>query len=210
MNPNQQINRRAALAGFNAFADETRSDRLILQGSPIVYDTPAPIYEDVEGNTIFEIIERGAIAGADVSDVVLNIEHGGRVYARTRNGTLMITETETGADCRADMDANDQGHRQYYNDVKSGLLDRMSFSFTVPEDGYEYDAAARTIRVKRIDKIYDVSAVAFAAYDQTRIQSRNSEWAESWITETKNLTGQLCAHALDDMRSRAIALSYTF
>jgi len=203
MHPKQQINRRALNAGFHAIEDQERSDRLILRGTPIVYDTPTLLYE-WDGVKYYEIIARGALVGADLSDFVFYFEHQGRVYARTRNGSLKLVDSEQNASVEVELDPNDQGHRELYNDVKEGRLDRMSFAFIPREESF--DSTTNTATVRQIKKLYDVSAVAFAAYDQTDIQARCARWKE----EKQGQENELTARALERKRQEAIAYSYTF
>ena len=185
------------------FEDQERSDRLILRGTPIVYDTPTLLYE-WDGVKYYEIIARGALAGADLSDFVFYFEHGGRVYARTRNGSLKLVDSDQNATVEVELDPNDQGHRELYSDVKAGRLDRMSFAFIPREE--TFDSATNTATVRQIKKLYDVSAVAFAAYDQTDIQARCARWKE----EKQGRENELAARVLERKRQEAIAYSYTF
>ena len=165
---NSKIEKRNSFAGFIVEQRED-SSKLIIAGTPIVYDTPTPLFK-INGKQYYEIIARGAIARADTSDVIFNIEHAGRVYARTRNSSLQLRDTEHGLEAIVELDSNDQGHRELYNDIKAGRLDRMSFSFTAADSSFDEEAC--TITINRIEKLYDVSAVAFPAYDDTTISAR--------------------------------------
>ena len=195
----QEINKRAMLVGFQPVEDEQRSDRLILRGTPIVYDTKTMLYE-WDGVKYYEIIERGALDGADVSDVVFYFEHHGRVYARSRNGSLKLTNADDSASVEIELDPNDQGHRELYNDIKAGRVDRMSFCFSIEEESFNNET--NTFTVKKIRKLFDVSAVAFAAYDQTDIEARDSFREEQ--------ARQLAERAANQRRQTAIAYSLTF
>jgi len=187
---------RSSLNGFQAEAQQQESDQLVIVGRPIVFDIPTPVFE-LNGRQAFEVIEHGALDGADLSDFIFNVEHQGRVYARTKNKSLSLEVLPTHAESRALLDANDDGHRQLYNDIKAGRLDRMSFSFSVDEDGYVFDEAENTLRIRRIKKLYDVSAVAFPAYDDTSISARSAFLVEDFQERTLE-------------RARALAYTYTF
>jgi HK97 family phage prohead protease len=189
---------RAASSGFSADAAQPDGSRLLLRGKPIVYDTPTLLFEQ-EGQKIYEVIARGALAGADMSDFIFNCEHQGRVYARSRNGSLRLRETESGAEVEAELDRDDQGHRQLYNDIQAGRLDRMSFSFTIAAD--DFDEATGIYTVRSIKKLYDVSAVAFAAYDSTTISARSAFLLEEHQKRKAEERRQ---------RARAIAYALTF
>ena len=166
---NSQMEQRTANSGFLAGPVQPDSDKLLLTGNPIVYDQRTLLWE-FEGRKYYEVIQGGALTGADMSDVVFNCEHTGRVYARTKNGSLQLRETGQGAESSIELDANDQGHREVFNDVKSGRYDRMSFAFQIAEE--EFDEASSTFTIKRIKKVFDVSAVAFPAYDAAVISAR--------------------------------------
>ena len=58
-----------------------------------------------------------------------------------------------------------------YEDIKAGLVSEMSFAFTVEEDAYNNDTHTRTIR--KIKKVYDVSAVSIPANPSTEISARS-------------------------------------
>ena len=62
-------------------------------------------------------------------------------------------------------------NRDIYKSIQAGLLDKMSFAFTVAEDEWDYENNTRTI--KRIDKLYDVSVVDVPFYDSTEIYARS-------------------------------------
>ena len=141
-------------------------------GRAIVFEARATLYTDREtGLDYGEIIDRHALDGADLSDVVLRYDHAGRVLARTRNGSLKLTVGPGGLDIEADMSQSDEA-RGLYQDVKSGLVDKMSFAFIVAPEGDEWDAQTRTRRVTHIERVLDVSLVSFPAYEQTQVSAR--------------------------------------
>lgn len=141
-------------------------------GRAIVFEARATLYTDREtGLDYGEIIDRHALDGADLSDVVLRYDHAGRVLARTRNGSLKLTVGPGGLDIEADMSQSDEA-RGLYQDVKSGLVDKMSFAFIVAPEGDEWDAQTRTRRVTHIERVLDVSLVSFPAYEQTKVSAR--------------------------------------
>lgn len=144
-------------------------DALILRGVPVVFGTPTVICT-IDGVEYKEQIDAAALDGCDMSDFILNRNHGmndGTVYARSKNGSLTWRVTETGLAIEARLDGEDERHRALYRDILAGRVDKMSFSFVVGEDSYDRDSRTRTIR--RIKKIYDVSAVDFPAYNDTSI-----------------------------------------
>jgi len=122
-----------------------------------------------------EQIDARAFDGADMSDVIFNYNHEGKVVARTRNKTLGLTIGTDGLHMRARLDGTDEGKR-LYEEIKGGYIDRMSYAFSVSETSYNIDTHTRTIM--KVKKVYDVSAVDFPAYDTTSISARNAFAAE--------------------------------
>jgi len=124
-----------------------------------------------------EIIQPGAFAdvlGAS-PDVHLVIGHNMDLpLARTRNGTLELSEDIRGLKMWARIDSRLSYAKDLAVQLKSGLVDQMSFAFTIPEGGDTWtvdDSGAVTRTVNRIDGLYDVSVVAAGAYPQTDVQA---------------------------------------
>lgn len=152
---------------------EDSGDALILRGTPIVFDTPTVICV-IEGIEYKEIIASGSLDGCDMSDFIFNRNHGANdstVFARTRNKSLAYAITERGLDITATLDNEDERHKNLYRDVKSGRVDKMSFSFIVREASY--DSVTHTRTITKVKKLYDVSAVDFPAYNETSISARS-------------------------------------
>lgn len=166
------------LSKFEKRQNEDGAEELILEGVPAVFETDTVIYkgryyEDREK------IASEAFTGCDMTDVIFNYNHCGRVYARTRNKSLEVWVENDGLHMRATLNANDTGHQELYRDIQSGLIDRMSFAFHVAESKWEYtevgdDYTIYTRTVSKIDKLYDVSAVDIPAYDTTSISARGA------------------------------------
>jgi HK97 family phage major capsid protein len=137
---------------------------LVIEGFAVVFDEPAQI------GGITEIIARGALDGVDLSDVALLINHDGAgiPLARTPK-TLTLEVTDSGLSIRAELPDTEQG-RAVYEAVKRGDMSKMSFAFDIVESDFDKQAQTRTIT--KIGKIYEISAVNYAAYPQTSIQAR--------------------------------------
>lgn len=141
-----------------------------ISGYAIVFEQRTVLYKDpMTGYEYGEIIDRHALDSTDMTDVILRYDHEGRVLARTRNNSLRLSVDDHGLAIEADMNGSDEA-RSYYNDVKAGLVDKMSFCFEVAAD--EWDEATRTRRIKSISRLYDVSLVSFPAYEQTQVSAR--------------------------------------
>lgn len=170
---------------------EDDSEVLEIEGVPCVFDTETVLYKGKFWE-FREKVDRNAFKEADTSDVIFNYNHGGRVFARTRNKSLSLETKGDGLHMKATLRKNDRGHEELYNDIQSGLIDRMSFAFTVKEcktenveRNDEPDLEIRTIT--KIDKLYDVSAVDIPAYDTTSISARKAFNAESKEREAESL-----------------------
>lgn len=160
---------------------EGEEDDLTVKGTPIVFDTETVLFS-MGGVDCCEVIDRHAMDDCDMSDVIFNMNHGGRVYARTRNDSLRLSVEEDGVNMEADLWSDDDGHRELYRDIERGNIDKMSFAFTVADEEYDdrSEDEGKIIRtIKGIDHLYDVSAVDIPAYDATSISARSAFDAES-------------------------------
>ncbi len=150
--------------------EEDNSQDLSIEGVACVFDTETVLFED--GDIQYkEKVDKNAFKNADISDVIFNYNHGGRVYARTRNDSLHLEVKEDGLHVTVRLNPNDEGHMQLYRDIKSGLIDKMSYAYTVSEEAYDTETHTRTVLA--IKKLYDVSAVDIPAYNCTSISARS-------------------------------------
>ena len=120
-----------------------------------------------------ERIEPKAFDEADLTDVVFLLDHTGRVYARTKNGTVELSVDDKGFFTRTDL-SKTSASRSIYEDIEAENYSQMSFAFTVAEDRYEEKRAEGektvfTRIIDRIKKVYDISAVGFPANPTTNI-----------------------------------------
>ena len=155
--------------------DESGQDinEMIVQGQAVTFESETVLFKC--GNTEYkEVIDRNAFNETDMTDVIFNYNHGGKVVARSRNNTLKLSIHSNGLNIEARLDGTEEG-RRLYEEIKGGYIDRMSFCFTVKEESYNQET--HTWRVLKIDKLYDVSAVDFPAYDTTSISARSSRLA---------------------------------
>ena len=144
----------------------------IVEGYATTFGDTYELFRD--GNYIVqENVDRDAFKDTDMSDVVFQIDHEGRVYARTRNKSLSLEIDEHGLKTRTDLSLT-AGSREVYDAIDAGLYDRMSFAFTVTKDSYtEEEKSDGTVILTRtilaVGKLYDVSAVSFPANPNTDI-----------------------------------------
>lgn len=146
----------------------------IIEGQPIVFGSRTNLgYFD-------EIIEPGALDGADLSDVRLCLNHDtSYVYARSRrnnpNSTMRLNVVDTGLRIEADLAINESPKaRDYYSAVQRSDIDKMSFMFSIDEEDWEnLESDHPTRHIKKIGSVVEVSAVTFPAYESTEINARS-------------------------------------
>lgn len=141
-----------------------------VEGYASTFNDPYVLFEDFDGTKYIEVISPDAFREADMSDVILQFDHSGRVYARMSNGTLIVEPDEHGLFIAADL-SRSQGARDLFEEIKAGLITRMSLAFTVAAD--EYDRETHTTTITRVKKVFDVSAVSLPADPNTEISARN-------------------------------------
>ncbi|MEY8559594.1 HK97 family phage prohead protease [Jeotgalicoccus halotolerans] len=147
-------------------------NKLIVEGYALRFEETTVLWTDEFGNEYKEVIKRGALDRADLSDVPFKYNHSNEtmIMARTRNNTLQLTIDEFGLFIRAELADTTTGN-DLYKLIKRGDIDKMSFAFTVLEDTYDRDSRTRSIN--KIDKLFDVAAVDLPAYDGTSINARS-------------------------------------
>jgi len=157
-------------------AEEAEPDTMIVRGYASTFNEPYTLYED-ENWRFNEVVDADAFANTDMSDVIMQYDHEGRVFARISNNTLTVTPDERGLLIEADLGGTELG-RQLYEEIKGGYTNKMSFGFTVEadevEDSKSEDGKALTTRtIKSVRRLYDVSAVSLPANDATSISVRS-------------------------------------
>lgn len=152
-----------------------QEDEKRVTGYATTFDQPYMLFGDNEFE-LWEVVDRGAFEKTDVSDVIMQYNHEGRVFARTKNNTLSLRSDEHGLLIDADLGGTEIG-RQLYEEIKGGYTDKMSFGFTVRgdkrEEHMEDGKTILTRTITDIGKLYDVSAVSIPANDYTSISVRS-------------------------------------
>ena len=146
-----------------------------VEGYATTFDTPYLLYEFEDGTKYYERIDAHALDGADMSDVIMQYDHAGMVYARNKMAkskppSLLVEPQESGLFIAADLGLTEEA-RKLYSTIDAGLIYKMSWAFRVAEDAYNKDTHTRTIL--RIKKVYDVSAVSYPANADTDIAARS-------------------------------------
>ena len=152
-------------------ADE---EKMIIEGYAVRFDEETLIGTKEHG--FIETISRGSLTCANMKDVPLKYNHQDNylVLARTRNKSLELSIDEVGLKVKAEL-LDTQSNRDIYKMVKNGLLDKMSFAFTVEKQQWNREGKIPIRSIEEIDRLYDVSIVDVPAYDGTSVYARSME-----------------------------------
>ena len=184
-------------------AEMEANQPMIVEGYAVVYDTPQTYQFGDE--TYTETIVRGALDNADMRRTVMRYNHDDSVFAlaRTKNGSLQMMSDDRGLKIRAEL-IDTQSNRDVYKMIRSGLIDEMSFAFTVAQggDSWTYSDDFKTVSrdITAIDVVYDVSAVDTGFYESTSIYARAFDGVDALKAEAE-------AKKLELEKARAIALA---
>lgn len=170
------------------FERRTEADgAMYVKGYATTFGEPYLLVRD--GNySVYEQIDPHAYDECDMSDVIMQYDHRGRVFARISNGTLTVAPDANGLGMEARLDGTELG-RQVYEEIEGGYTTKMSQGMVVGEDSREITEDRETGEVtilrtvKKITKLYDVSAVSLPANDATSISARS--YGEGVIAEAK-------------------------
>lgn len=171
--PDERQYRNLTVSSFKPEVRESSdAETYVVSGYFSTFNQEYPLFDDY-----YESIDPDAFRETDMSDVVLQLNHDGFVYARSRNGSLTLDFDEHGAHCVADLSGTKQGREDLYEAITNGLIDTMSFGFTIADDGVEWREDENGVihsRITKVLKLYDVSPIAgFAANPNTEISARS-------------------------------------
>lgn len=184
--------RNIDISSFERRAEEG-SDEKIVSGYATTFDQVYELYSSSWGGyryIVKEQVDRHAFDDTDLSDVIMQYDHEGRVFARTSNGTLELDPDERGLHVRANLGGTELG-RQLFDEIEGGYTTKMSFGFRVGKDKREEteekdeETGVTTVTILRtilsVSNLYDVSAVSLPANDATSISARS--WGDGVIAE---------------------------
>lgn len=155
---------------------DPEEERMVVTGYASTFDDPYLLWKDADVE-VYEQVDRHAFDETDMQDVIMQYDHQGRVFARVRNNTLTVTPDDKGLFISADLSGTDIG-RGLYQEIAGGYTDRMSFGFTVDEDEQVIKEDSTTGKthvlrtIRKVGKLYDVSAVSLPANPGTSISAR--------------------------------------
>lgn len=176
LKPNEREYRDFTLAVIEADDSQEKEDnKMMVRGYASTFNEPYTLFsmDDLE---IREQVDPHAFDEADMSDVIFQYNHEGRVFARISNNTLAVIPDEHGLAIAADLGGTEMG-RALYEEIRGGYTTKMSYGYTVLdetwEDTRENNKVISTRTVTKIGKVFDVSAVSLPANDGTSITVRN-------------------------------------
>ena len=194
----QKLDEGRQYRNFDVSEFERRSEdngEKAVSGYATTFNQPYTLYRDVWRGNVFivkEQVDPHAFDETDMSDVIMQYNHEGRVFARTSNNTLELDPDEHGLHIRANLGGTELG-RQLFEEISGGYTTKMSFGFRVGKDKREEteerdnETGVTTTTILRtilaIEKLYDVSAVSLPANDATSISAR--DYSEGVIEEVK-------------------------
>lgn len=188
---------------------EGDQESMMVSGYASTFNDPYLLWGDDEVE-VWEQVDAHAFDDTDMSDVIMQYDHQGRVFARIRNNTLEVSPDDQGLFIRADLSGTEIG-RNLYEEIAGGYTDRMSFGFTVDEDENvkttEDDGRIKVMRtITKVGKLFDVSAVSLPANPGTVISARNLEGVieEARAERLKALELQEKRQALIDRAKKVI------
>lgn len=149
----------------------------VITGRPIVYNSKTDL------GWFDEIIESGALNGADLRDVRFLVNHDvskiplARSRNNNANSTMQLTPDAEGMSIRVNLDVkNNSEARNLYSAIERGDITGMSFMFSIDDEEWtDLDSDHPTRHIKGISNVVEVSAVTFPAYEDTSISVRNKE-----------------------------------
>ncbi len=188
---------------FEIRAEEDDKGKIIT-GRPIVYDSRTDL------GWFDEVIERGALDGADLTDVRFLVNHDkSRIpLARSRrnngNSTMKMSVDMYGLNLdfvRLDTENNSEA-RALYSAIERGDITGMSFCFSIDDEEWEdLQSDHPTRHIRKIGTVVEVSAVTFPAYESTEIYARNKEALDNARSALENAR-QLNAESVDTDKSQ--------
>ena len=173
---NEKLNQGREYRDLTLDADD--DDTFAVQGYATTFNQMYHLYDLDENTSIYEQVDRSAFDDTDLSDVIFQYNHEGRVFARLSNDTMALDKDEHGLKVLALLGGTSIG-RELYEEIKGGYTNKMSFGFIVGDDDVsileESENNIKYLRtIKQIRKVFDVSAVSLPANDYTEISARRS------------------------------------
>ncbi|MGA4517410.1 HK97 family phage prohead protease [Solibacillus silvestris] len=216
---NDYFLQRGFTAEFRAAGEDAENKGHIVEGLAAVYEQETRI-ADFFGEFV-EVIRAGAFDETDFSDVRLLVNHdmSGIALARSRNNnksdkpnTMQLSVDKEGVHIKADLDTeNNEQARALYSAISRGDMDGMSFCFYVSEDNQRWtkEDGVEKREILKVDKVIEVSAVNFPAYQGTNINSRSLDSDKRALDNARAMLDSKANNkSFINPRSKAIMLMY--
>lgn len=186
--------------------DAVNDEEYIVEGYATTFDEPYHLYwyVDDEGNEreVLEMVDRKAFENCDMSDVIFQYDHEGRVYARLSNDTMGLEEDKKGLKVRAYLGGTDIG-KSLYQEIKGGYTNKMSFGFIISKSKMTpNDKGGYTRVIQEIKKLFDVSAVSYPQNEFTSISARKQCDGEIALYEAERQEAEKRAKQKEDILER--------
>lgn len=198
----------APLAPVSTGAEKRFDSDYYVEGYASTFNDPYKLYE-FGGVEYWEVIDPDAFRDADMSDVIFQFNHDGRVYARQSNGTLAVEPQLHGLFVAADLGSTSSS-RGMYEDIETGLVTKMSWGFMPDwdsiEDEYDEERGILTSTIHRVRRVYDVSCVSLPADPNTEISARSYLDGVIKRIEAERLQSALEAQKAMELRRRRMEL----
>ena len=179
-----------------------------VRGYATTFNEKYTLWDDGEIR-VDEQVDPHAFDNCDMRDVIFQYDHEGRVFARTSNNTLRLNADAHGLEVDAYLGGTEIG-RNLFEEIKGGYTSKMSFGFHVDADEIkEENRDGKTIytrTIKRINKLYDVSAVSLPANDGTEISARSLKDGAIAKLEAERLQKAERIKAIEEIKARAAEL----
>ncbi|MEU6582757.1 HK97 family phage prohead protease [Nocardia sp. NPDC046763] len=173
-----------------------------VEGYASVTETPYTMY-DYYGE-YSEVVRAGAFAKTlgEGADVAYLANHGGLTLARTKTGTLALSEDSTGLHTVATLNTARGDARDLVTAIQDGAITEMSFAFRVIRQQWSPDYDERALVELDLNR-GDVSAVNYGANPYTSVGTRAFRSARP--ARIARLAAQVRAGSLSDVDAATIA-----
>ena len=161
------------------------TDDPIIEGVSTLFDVESPNWEG-----FIEVVHKGFFDDVVDDDVVALLEHDGKYpLAGVRNNTLVLNIDDVGV-TYSFVPSSTSYSRDLLSNVRSGLINQSSFSFSVTGDGQQWEELPDgTIKrhLIKAERWFDVSPVTHAYYPETTVVTKNikQEYSEFLATRQK-------------------------
>ena len=171
---------------YRSMAVEPGTDDYMVEGYATTFEQPYHLYNDAKGREVKEQVSKDAFLNADMSDVIMQYDHEGRVFARISNDTLKLDVDDHGLKMTAYLGGTEIG-RNLYEEIKGGYTNKMSFGFTVANAEVENDLTEISARSHIDGAIDEIDEEIRQREEQERLVA---EKRESLAERLKALKGE--------------------